>query len=449
MVFTLSDMQNKAVKSTADWYSWSSITPGQEAALFYLAGYAGTGKTSILPFIISALGIDYADVAFCAPTGKAAKVMGSKLADVYGITSNVPTTIHKLIYVPNGEAAEAIRTKIRGIQTMVKAAKESTQLTNDEKKAKELELTKELKKVEKEFDKAKRDSDRFGPSFSVNPSSILTSKKLIICDEASMVGEEIAEDLRAYGIPVLAIGDPFQLPPVGAKPGLTVGDPDFFLTEIHRQALDNPIIRLTMDIRNGKYIKACTMGDSVHIVRRQDDEWTLNPEYDAQVIVGTHKRRWSLTNRIRNMCGYYSNAPEEGEPLMVYKNSKKFPGLVNGSEVMCSAGPGELYEGDAHFDLSIIDDNGASYRIVANQSQFEEHTLRKREGSTAPKYEAFDSRRRDEILDWGWCITGHKSQGSQWDNVIVHDESPVFRQDAERWLYTCASRAAEQLIIVL
>lgn len=449
MTFTLTDMQNYASKNIVQWYSGTRAIYGQEASLFYLAGYAGTGKTTIVPFIIESLGLKHSDIAFCAPTGKAAKVMGKKLRDVYGQSKNVPTTIHKLIYIPNGEVVDALRTKISNIHDMIGKADASDQLNADEKRAKNIELNKELKKAEKEFDKAKRDSQRFGPSFSINPASALLEKKLIICDEASMVGEDIAEDLRAYGVPVLAIGDPFQLPPVGAKPGLTANKPDFFLTEIHRQALDNPIIRLTMDIRNGKHIKACTMGDAVRIVRRSGDEWTMNPDYDAQVIVGTHKKRWNLTSSIRTMCGYDSNAPEEGEPLMVYKNSKRYPSLVNGSEVMCTNGPDGLEYGDANFDMSIIDEDGISYNIRANQSQFEEHHLRVREGSTAAKYAAFDSRRRDEILDWAWCITGHKSQGSQWDRVIVHDESPVFRQDAERWLYTVCSRAAEELIVVL
>jgi len=248
---------------------------------------------------------------------------------------------------------------------------------------------------------------------------------------------------------VLAIGDPAQLPPVGDKPGLTVGEPDYFLNEIHRQARDNPIIRLSMDIRQGKLIRPGKMGDQVRIVRRRDDDWTLNSDYDAQVICGTHKKRWALTGEIRKMCGYTSTGPEEFEPLMVCKNSKKAPALVNGSFVTCVEGPGDLMEGDSSFDIKIEDEDGTQYNLTCDQGTFEEHFLKQRDGATAGKFQAFDAKRFNEILDWGWVITAHKSQGSQWDNVIVHDESGVFRQDADRWLYTAVTRAAEELTVVV
>ncbi len=66
-----------------------------------------------------------------------------------------------------------------------------------------------------------------------------------------------------------------------------------------------------------------------------------------------------------------------------------------------------------------------------------------------PEVKAEKKKKADEIIDWGWVITVHKSQGSQWDNVIVHDESGVFRQDAEKWLYTGVTRAANELTLVL
>jgi exodeoxyribonuclease-5 len=134
---------------------------------------------------------------------------------------------------------------------------------------------------------------------------------------------------------------------------------------------------------------------------------------------------------------------------MVCKNSKNAPALVNGSFVTCIDSPGDLYDGDASIDLTVEDEDGKQYKLRVNQGTFEEHHLRKREAATAAKYDAFDSKRFDEILDWGWVITAHKSQGSQWDNVIVHDESGMFRDDADKWLYTAVTRAAEELTVVI
>jgi exodeoxyribonuclease-5 len=450
----MSPQQEKGCRAASSWFKSS----GGFQDYYYLAGYAGTGKTTVLPYIIDMMGLDWSQVAFLAPTGKAAKVMTKKLRQAYLTTKVEARTIHSQIYVPLRERVDALRKHIAELETKLEGvtglkigrgmsdADHTALAVYDENV---LAIEAELKKARKEFDDAKRDSERSGPRFVLNTDSALKTAALIVVDEASMVGDSITEDLLSFGIPVLAIGDPFQLPPVGDKPGLTAGTPDFFLTEIHRQAADNPIIRLSMDIRDGKTIREGRMGDQVRIVRRRHDEWTLNNEYDAQVICGTHKKRWVLTRDIREMCGYYATGPEEGEPLMVCKNSRNIPSLVNGSFVTCLKSPGELHDGDAGIQLTIEDETGLVYNMRVNQGTFEEHHLRQREGATAPKLKAFDSKRQDEILDWGWVITAHKSQGSQWDNVIVHDESGMFREDADKWLYTAITRASEELTVVL
>jgi len=51
-------------------------------------------------------------------------------------------------------------------------------------------------------------------------------------------------------------------------------------------------------------------------------------------------------------------------------------------------------------------------------------------------------------FDFGYALTVHKSQGSQWDNVVLFDESGAFREHRNRWLYTGITRAAEKLTIV-
>lgn len=447
----LSDMQTKAAGKVKTWFREAVHGDFEK---FYLAGYAGSGKTSILPYLIDHCGLNWQDVTFCAPTGKAAKVLTGKLQGMYNDKNVFAKTIHSQIYVPLKAKVEKLRDDILFLEKSIKDLKRTQDQTASfdpaEFQNRVDSMEGELRQLKVQFDDANRLAQKNGPSFVLNPESPVAKSKLIVVDEASMVGETLTDDLFTFGVPILAIGDPAQLPPVGDNPGLAIGNPDFFLSEIHRQAADNPIIRLSMEIREGKKLTPGTkMGDKVRIVRGRDDEWTLNPDYDAQVLCGTHKTRWILTKRIRNMCGFDGNGPQAGEPLLVCKNSKKIPTLVNGSFVECIEAPSELYEGDASFTMKIRDETGVDYNMQVYQGTFEEHTLRQRDGATAPKFQAFDSKRMDEILDWGWVITTHKSQGSQWDNVVVHDESGRFREDADKWLYTAVTRAANELTVVV
>ena len=66
-----------------------------------------------------------------------------------------------------------------------------------------------------------------------------------------MVDEELGRDLLSFGKPVLVLGDPAQLPPVKGGGFFTEAEPDIMLTEVHRQAADNPIIRMSMVVREG------------------------------------------------------------------------------------------------------------------------------------------------------------------------------------------------------
>lgn len=447
---TLSDLQNRGSNQIAEWFR--DCIPNEKGQKFYLGGYAGTGKTSIIPALIDRCNLSFKDVAFCAPTGKAAKVITGKLRGMYDTKDITAKTIHSTIYIPARAKVEALREEIRVLEENLGAFQtRAVEFMNDMESFKNrcAEMEKALAAKEEEFEEASRAYRRSGPSFVLNTDSAVRECKLIVVDEASMVGVDIAEDLMEFGIPILAIGDPAQLPPVGDTPGLAVGRPDFFLDEIHRQAADNPIIRLSMDIREGKTISPCTMGDKVTIAKRRNDKWTLNPEYDAQVICGIHRTRWGLTAKIRDMCGYDSNAPMPDEPLLVCKNSKKFENLVNGSFVTCEAAPDSLTEGDASFPVTITDELGDTYSMDVYQGTFEEHEAREKDFSTASKFDAFDAKRKAEMLDWGWVITAHKSQGSQWDKVIVHDESGAFRKDAKNWLYTACTRAADELVVIV
>lgn len=450
---TLTPQQVSAVKAVGTWYRNTSSYMDIGADKFWLGGYAGSGKSTIMPDMIEELGVSPDQIAFCAPTGKAAMVMGNKLK-AQGIMS-VPSTIHKLIYRPGREKVDTLQNKLDALKTeRGKVAQGLHENYGNEAvnvdSAKLKELNKSIDIVERDLDKAYSNPEC--PGFQLNVDSNLRQKRLIVVDEASMVGTSIAEDLSFFNVPILAIGDPGQLPPVGDTPGLTVGEPDFFLSEIHRQAKDNPIIWLATLARNGEPLPLGNHGGLVHVVGRRNDRATLDIDRDLKVICGTNKKRWRLTSKIRNLMGLSGMGPCEGEPLIMCRNSRveSRMELVNGLELECAQDIGKLVDGTTSFLLKTIDpESGNKYTLPVVQSIFEEHRFQERNASTADKIETYNAKRVAEHVDWGHVITCHKSQGSQWDEVVVHDESGAFRDESAQWLYTAITRAAQRLTVVV
>lgn len=435
MLPTLTELQESAVKDVGRWYTTLNPEP------FTLTGFAGSGKTTILPVIIDKLGLDPSNVAFCAPTGKAAKVISNKLKD-FGINERA-RTIHSYIYTPKMEKPAILEKRLVDLKYQLDWIRGSY----DFEEGKDKDILTQIKQTEKELDKALDRSDH--PGFNLNLDSEVRNKSLVVVDEASMVGEDVARDLISFGIPILAIGDPGQLKPVQDIPGFDLENPSFFLHEIHRQAKDNPIIHLATLAREGEYLKKGDYGNGVRVITRKEDQYTSNPDFGAQVIVGTHVKRWNVTKQIRRSYGYEEPAPQEGELLIVSKNSRTIPELVNGTFVRCIEDVPGLEDGNAYFPVKIETEDGMIRTVLTYQGIFEEHKLRQRDAKTAPKMEAFRARIEREHLDWGWAITCHKSQGSQWDNVVVHDESGAFREESANWLYTAITRASEKLIVVI
>jgi exodeoxyribonuclease-5 len=411
-----------------------SASPGE---VVQMQGVAGSGKSTMLPKIIERLGFHPEDVAFTAPTGKAAKVATTKLQQS-GIPAEA-TTIHKAIYRPKPLKAEVLHAQLKDAY---KRLENSPGLSEEEI----AQINRTIHQIEHDLDKAYAESD--SPKFQLNPDSMIGNRSLIVVDEASMVGLSMAEDLRSFGVPILAIGDPKQLPPVGDEPGLLLGRPHALLEEIHRQAADNPIIALSKAIREGKTLRPGNWGDQVELLKRSDDYVTTNDELDVQVICGKNDTRWKLTKKIRKSMGLTQNGPAPDEPLIVCRNSRKMPDLVNGTFV-ASKSDVHLTKGDSFFYMTVEDETGRERRLFVYQGLFEEHEARQKGHYTANKFQMFQARRDHEHLDWGWAITCHKSQGSQWPGVVVHNEAAVFREDAAKWLYTAVTRASENLWVIL
>jgi exodeoxyribonuclease-5 len=168
----------------------------------------------------------------------------------------------------------------------------------------------------------------------LNWDSPLASTKLLIVDEVSMVGEDLARDLLRFKKPILVLGDPAQLPPIRDAGYFINAEPDILLTEVHRQAQNNPIIKASMDIRQGKNPEAGSndMG-SFHIIQRKDIDISTLAELcvaSDQVLCGRNQTRITLNNLIRKTLGIDSVYPVVGDRLVCLKNDKNV-GVFNGS----------------------------------------------------------------------------------------------------------------------
>src|SRR6185295_1239954 len=151
--------------------------------------------------------------------------------------------------------------------------------------------------------------------------------KLIIIDECSMVDAELGRDLLSFNVPLLVLGDPAQLPPVQGGGFFTEHPPDAMLTEVHRQAQDDPIVRLSMQVRGGERL---TPGDYglTQVVRRAalDPERVLSAD---QVLVGRNATRRAYNARMRERRGFAGSLPASGDKLVCLRNNKR-KGLFNG-----------------------------------------------------------------------------------------------------------------------
>mgnify|MGYP006271780373 CR=1 FL=1 len=273
-------------------------------------------------------------------------------------------------------------------------------------------------------------------AFRVNPRSELRDAALLVVDECSMVDEAMARDILGFGVPIVALGDPAQLQPHKGKGYFTSVRPDAMLTEIHRQARDNPIIRIATDIRQGR---ALNYGDhgTVRILRRG----TLTADdllAHDQILVGKRATKDAFAARLRTHQKRKGPIPEPGEKLVCLRNDAG-TGIFNGG----------LYTVLSRHESDIPDHVGLTVRSI---------DLAETPPIRVSVHEAFftgeadtlsPAQRRDSAaFESGLALTGHKAQGSQWPDVIAYDESGCFGNQARAWLYTVVTRAQNRLTLV-
>lgn len=285
------------------------------------------------------------------------------------------------------------------------------------------------------------DSETAEPSFVLNDESDASRARLIVIDECSMVDEELGRDLLSFGKKVLVLGDPAQLPPVKGGGFFTEAEPDVMLTEVHRQAADNPIIRLSMIIRDGGTLQRGDYGEA-RVVSREGLDPGLVTGAD-QVLVGLNKTRHAYNRRIRELKGIASETPIVGDKLVCLRNAKE-KRLLNGSlwSVVDTPVPKKPDHRDGTTPLVVAPDD-ASERTRDVDVRVKNEFWTGRDGDLD-----WRDKRGTEEFTFGYALTCHKAQGSQWEDVLVFDESAAFREDRSRWLYTAITRAARKLTIV-
>ena len=290
--------------------------------------------------------------------------------------------------------------------------------------------------------KASRDKKTHQMKFRLDKSKENEIKKasLVVVDECSMVDEEIGEALCSFKKPILVLGDPAQLPPVKGGGYFTNQEPDVMLTEIHRQAEGDPIIMLATKVREGGTLEYGQFGES-RVISKKDVDAKLTLDAD-QVLVGLNKTRAQYNGRIRQLLGCPDWRPREDDRIVCLRNNK-MSGIFNGGlfdiKRIHQQTPMDMADKVIQIDIVSADfDDAPTIKTCVREEFFrgghEDIHWTKLKGT--------------DQFNYGYALTVHKSQGSQWPNVVLFDESATFRDDAWRWLYTGITRASETVTIV-
>jgi len=252
--------------------------------------------------------------------------------------------------------------------------------------------------------------------------------KWFLIDEGSMISCDLWADVQSFGLPVVMLGDPGQLEPIGNDPRL-MHEPDIVLEQIHRQAEGNGIIQFATDIRLDQYLKWKTYDDVEvtygHTPTYKDLKWA------DIVICGRNGTRLKLNRIIRHQRGM-NGLIDKGEKIICLRNNIEL-GIFNGQILTVE----KILESKKYTTkVKCVADDGETLYLPVLNKQFGCKPIN-------IKSLGHDSR-QFAIADYGYAITCHKSQGSEWDKVLVIDEQcPLW--DAKRWRYTAITRAAKEL----
>ncbi len=290
-------------------------------------------------------------------------------------------------------------------------------------------------------------------------------RDFIIIDEASMLSKAQVDDIRKFGVPILLVGDRRQLPPIKEAMNPWTLNPDWELTEVHRQGAGSGILEAAHEVSaTGAMSKPSygSTGDTVRMSHLAPDFEALlkrfNPSVDGAIITYTNATRAAFNS-------YYHEQLVGG-------------GLVDVGDRVVALG-GQPYEA-----ARVVMENGVptatgqfimvhnsmmgtvlkvSHRGVVSELtvQLDDHPAATADDPMiiltgavptaqfgADKELSFTDPRRPKgthMWDYGYALTAHKAQGSEFPRVIVIDERP---RDYNKWMYTAITRAQEACVVV-
>jgi len=365
--------------------------------LLTLGGFGGTGKSTVVAHLAKLLQELCISHAFCTYTGKASQVLRRKLRQV-GISPQFCGTIHSLIYEPESDSNGRVI---------------------DWRRQPELGYS------------------------------------LLIVDEASMLDEDIFKDLKSYRIPILAVGDHGQLPPIQGTFSL-MDNPFLRLEKIHRQAEGNPIISLADTVRRTGFIPRPLLMETnpnlvVRAARGIPGSWIdkvftdQDAAWDSAILTYTNASRTGYNEIISKKLGV---GLDRGFPIqMIWLKNQKFGALkINNGQRCYLMEASQLPRGRMLGRFYFPDDN---IEITCHflQRQIGRHKtfagLDEVQDETGFRFRSWED--LGALVDYGYALTVHKAQGDQWKNVLIEAFRPA-QSDADnyrRWLYTGISRAAE------
>lgn len=383
-MFKLSEDQSRVLKKILSWIKSEKSKP----QFITVGGYAGTGKTTLIGKLNNILKKENPKIgiAFVSYTGKSSQILSNKLENL-NKKQDFIGTIHSLIYAP--------------------VVDDNQQIIGWKKK-----------------DRIKAD--------------------LIIIDEASMVDGLIWQHLLSYKIPIIAVGDHGQLPPVNGSFNL-MQEPMLILEHIHRQAAKNPIIGISVQARDHGFIRSGAYTESVIKYSKEDPErmFALDSEIEnfnkeTLFLCGYNFTRKKINQRVRMALGFETQEPVAGDRVICLRNNHKkniFNGML-GEIIDISMKDKDWYEAEIQMDQGFI------YNGLISTLQFQED-----------KTLSYTKNRKNtingDLFDFGYALTVHKAQGSEAKKVVLFEErfSKMDDEDWRRWLYTAVTRAREEILI--
>ena len=368
--------------------------------LYLTNDYIVTHNTFLVRYLIDRVGLSYDEVLFVAFMGKAA----SQLA-----RNGLPAkTIHSAIY------------------------KYEKQIARDENG----------KMIFKDNGKPKM------KNVFVKKEKIGKNIKLIVCDEGSMVDEKTALDLMSFGIPIIVLGDLNQLPPVFGKP-FFLQNPDVELHQIMRQAEGNPIIWLSEEILAGNELKIGVYGKSAVIKKSDLTDYHFR---NADIILTcTNRLRYNVNNYCREEIKGIKQLdyPHINEKIVCRKNNwnKEIDNGVYLTNGTCGF-VDDVYRSSFNGKTMSIDFRPDFTNSVFKNVTFDYKHLYEVPGGETDEQD-FTSIYNDKI-EFGYAITVHSSQGSQWNNpLFLAEDSMWSKEDRKKAWYTAVTRAVNSITIVI